>query len=171
MSEKLAVLRERLAPLLAEVIERHGVADQLSVDAVFEAVVRGIVSPQKRVCLSARERILKESAGRPVCWICNFEIPMDAPEDSYACFSIDHVKERRCGGQWLGAENLRPAHRICNVVRSNPPRSKTQRRYLAFFARTHSRRTEGPYVIIMFCIMPVSSCGRTWQWNTVLPYH
>lgn len=51
-------------------------------------------------------------------WICGLVIPLDAEPDSPECFSVDHVVPRSHGGSQLGYENVKPAHRLCNALRS-----------------------------------------------------
>jgi hypothetical protein len=69
--------------------------------------------------LSHREALLRVCDRRPVCWICGFEIDLDAKADSHEAFSIDHVVPRCDGGAQMGFRNLKPAHRLCNSFRSN----------------------------------------------------
>lgn len=132
MRDRCPVLRERLTPLIAEVLEQHKLSERISPEPFVDAIVKGLISREERALLTTRQRLLAEANGVPRCWICDLLIPMNAPEDSHACFSIDHVKERSRGGDWFGVENLRPAHRICNAIRSNRPKPKTLRRYVAF---------------------------------------
>jgi hypothetical protein len=132
MQEQLTVLRARLTPLISGVLEGHGLSERISAEPFVDAVVLGLISREKQIFLNTRERLIREANGAPRCWVCELLIPMNAPEDSYACFSVDHVKERRVGGDWHGSENLRPAHRLCNAIRSNSPRPRTLRRYVAF---------------------------------------
>ena len=132
VSAKLEVLRKRLEPLVADVLKRHGASGLVPVDAVVDAVVYGLLSRPKRKFLSARAQIIEDTNGAPRCWTRNLSIPMDAPNDSYAGFSIDHVIGKDRGGRWLGRGNLRPAHRLCNSVRSNPQKPNGRRKYEAF---------------------------------------
>lgn len=54
------------------------------------------------------------------CWLCRRPITVltgTTPES----FSIDHVVARNAGGNALDLANCRPAHRVCNVKRSDKP--------------------------------------------------
>ncbi len=88
--------------------------------------------------------MLAESVGRPMCWICELPIPMDAEFDSPECFSLDHVVPRADGGALLGYRNLKPAHRLCNALRHiREPGAKMLRRRDELLAQLRQRSALG----------------------------
>lgn len=127
MSETALHLANRIRPAVQAVLLRYGACESVPCDEIVEAVVAHLHSDSPR--FTARQRVLAESAGRPICWICELPIPMDAELDSPECFSLDHVVPRADGGALLGYQNLKPAHRLCNALRHiQKPGAKMLRR-------------------------------------------
>lgn len=62
----------------------------------------------------------------PTCWLCNEPIDMTLPWRHPRSKSVDHVIPRQHGGPLLDQNNLRPAHRTCNVSRGNRTRREQQ---------------------------------------------
>lgn len=60
------------------------------------------------------------------CWLCGGPIDLDAEWWRDAAMSVDHVLPRSLGGP-DDLANLRPAHRTCNVRRSNGLAASTRR--------------------------------------------
>lgn len=101
--------------------------------------------------LKIRDQILKECDDKPYCWVCNYRIYLDEPENSDAEFSLDHVIRNTDGGQRT-VENLKPAHRLCNSMRhASKHRSRTLKRVKLMFAHLTKkglkRASEGPVCI------------------------
>lgn len=53
-----------------------------------------------------------------VCYLCRRPIPGDVPWNDPWAFTLDHVVPLSAGGQDC-VENLRPAHRECNVAKGD----------------------------------------------------
>lgn len=126
------LIQEAVAPHLA----RLGL-DRYAIDQTAELVVENLW--RRRIQDDQRTVVMRFYGNEPACWICGGPIPKDAPEDSDSAFSIDHVIPRSQGGARLGISNLRPAHRLCNIVRSSTKlRPRTRARYEAFVAAIQS---------------------------------
>ena len=125
-----AIVREAVASQLGLLgLDRHAIDEtaQLVVDALSK----------RRLFGDQRTLLMRFYGEEPACWICGFQIAKDAPADSDAAFSVDHVVPRSHGGSQLGITNLRPAHRLCNAVRTAAQlRPRMRARYEAFLAKT-----------------------------------
>jgi len=132
--------RRRLQVLVQEAVAPHlaGLGlDRYAIDQTAELVVENLW--RRRIRDDHRTVVMKLYGDEPACWICGAPIRKDAPEDSDSAFSIDHVIPRSEGGAQLGITNLRPAHRLCNIVRSAPNLGqRTRARYEAFIAGNRS---------------------------------
>jgi len=123
-------LYERIFPVLNLELGNTDVPPEV-IHWCASAVVDALIAPAQR--LRSRDLLLRMCDNKPVCWICGFLIDLAAPHNSDGCFSIDHVVPRSAGGGGLGLRNLKPAHRICNIVRSAPRgKPKRQARLEAF---------------------------------------
>jgi 5-methylcytosine-specific restriction endonuclease McrA len=97
--------------------------------------------------LDTRTIILRMCGYNPTCWICSFPIDLREPKNSPGSFTLDHVVPRSAGGGRLGIMNIKPAHRYCNILRSETrPRTRTKSRYTAFLAGLAARRLVGDEV-------------------------
>jgi 5-methylcytosine-specific restriction endonuclease McrA len=109
-------------------------AEQKLIHEATEAVVERLVAHQKRQ-YTHREFLVRLAGGKPICWICSFPIALDATHDAPDSFSIDHVIPKSKGGKGLGRANLKPAHRFCNIHRSDGLIKKRKpAKYEAFLA-------------------------------------
>lgn len=69
----------------------------------------------------ARRRIaIRVRAGEPCCF-CHQPIDLDVPYPDPMAFVVDHHTPTSHGGTDHGDDQLRPAHKHCNEVRSNQP--------------------------------------------------
>jgi 5-methylcytosine-specific restriction endonuclease McrA len=126
------LIHEAVAPHLAHLgLARHAIDE--TADLIVDHLSR------RRLAADHRTMLMRLYGDEPACWVCEAPILKHAPADSDGAFSIDHVVPRSHGGARLGLSNLRPAHRLCNSVRSSPKLSlRTRARYEAFLATTHS---------------------------------
>ncbi len=97
-------LRARLVPALSRVLEEHRACDSVPVGALVESVLDALRAGTPR--LATRERLIADHGGRPVCWICGLEIPLDAPEDCAESFSVDHVVPQSAGGKHMDSRTF-----------------------------------------------------------------
>ena len=122
-------LRERLSPVIAHAMAQPAACAVTVVEAVVVSLSQRIPPRSKW-----RDLLIADSGPVPTCALCGFAIPLDAPPDSDAEFSVDHIVPRCDGGGNLGYDNLQPAHRICNSMRHGAVKAKprTLLRYAAF---------------------------------------
>lgn len=73
----------------------------------------------------ARAECLRRSN---VCWICGELIDLAVRNPHPMSATADHVIPLHDGGSLLDPNNLRPAHRRCNVQRGNVTRKRPPRR-------------------------------------------
>lgn len=123
-----------ISEAIAERLTSLGVEQEVIHEAT-EAVVERLVSNRPRH-YSHREFLVRLADGKPVCWLCGFPIALDAKHDAPDSFSIDHVIPKSKGGKGLGRANLKPAHRFCNILRSDglSRRKRAPAKYEAFLA-------------------------------------
>lgn len=62
---------------------------------------------------------LKKRPGSHICWVCGERIDMGLPHGDPRAWTADHVQGIANGGSPLDLKNLMPAHRECNIKRSN----------------------------------------------------
>ena len=117
LQNRRAKLRDRLQPLVTRVLREHGMFGLKLAVALQNAVAAELVPD--RAARTSRDRIVAASGGRPVCWICTFPVGLDAPDDDNRALAIDRIVPRGAAGKDLGFENLRAAHRICQIARGS----------------------------------------------------
>jgi 5-methylcytosine-specific restriction endonuclease McrA len=132
-------LERRIGGGIRAILESNALTEHGTYDKIIDAVASALAPRRDCTNKRFRERLLEREGWSPRCWICGLPIPMDAEPDSHEAFSVDHVKPRSEGGARLGFDNLRPAHRFCNVIRSTNPRNKTKERYRKFLESLQRR--------------------------------
>ena len=125
-------LAERIRATMLDELAGCDIAAEL-VRSCTQAVVDTVWPARTR--LSNRALLIRMAGGQPKCWICGYAIDLTLAADAEGVFSIDHVVPRSQGGGSLGFTNLKPAHRLCNIVRGDATiKPKRRKKYDAFLS-------------------------------------
>ena len=80
--------------------------------------------PELRAALRNRVRAMSD-----ICHICGKQIDFSLPSSHPLSFQVDHIIPVSRGGGVYDIDNLAPAHRVCNMKKSNTLPSDKQEEF------------------------------------------